>query len=190
MPPLTSLVFDSWGAIGRILVVGALAYVTLVLMLRVSGKRTLAKFNAFDFVVTVALGSTLATVLLDDSITWSEGVTAFALLIGLQYVVAWLSVRSSGFRTMVRSVPALLMHRGRFLDDAMRRERVTRDEVLAALRSKGLIDHAEAAAVVIESNGDLVVLTDLDAPTERSTVHGSVRGGDSDRPAGPVRTSS
>jgi hypothetical protein len=46
--------FDSWADVGRILAVGAAAYVTLVVVLRVSGKRTLTKLNDFDFVVTVA----------------------------------------------------------------------------------------------------------------------------------------
>ena len=54
--------FDSWTALGRVLLVGTLAYVALVAILRISGKRTLTKLNAFDLVVTVALGSTLATI--------------------------------------------------------------------------------------------------------------------------------
>ena len=48
--------FESWSSLGRILAVGALAYMALVLLLRISGKRTLTKLNAFDLVVTVALG--------------------------------------------------------------------------------------------------------------------------------------
>ena len=47
--------FDSWYELGRVLAVGASAYLTVVLVLRLSGKRTLAKLNAFDLVVTVAL---------------------------------------------------------------------------------------------------------------------------------------
>ena len=185
MPPIDELMFDSWGAIGRIVVVGTLAYVGLVVLLRVSGKRTLAKFNAFDFVVTVALGSTLATALLNDSTTLAEGLAAFGLLIGLQWLVAWLSVRSAHFRKAVRSKPALLMHQGQFLDDQMRRERVTRDEVLAALRANGLADRAEASSVVMESTGDLTVLTgSIDAPPSRSTLDDSVLGTKAGRNAG------
>ena len=64
---------------------------SLYLILRISGKRTLAKMNAFDFVVTVALGSTLATVFLSKDIALAEGLFAFALLAGLQRIVAWLA---------------------------------------------------------------------------------------------------
>ena len=86
---------DSWDAIGRVLLVGAASYGTLVLILRATGKRTLSQLNAFDFVVTVALGSTLATILLSSSVSWLEGLTALILLAGLQFVVAWSSSRRS-----------------------------------------------------------------------------------------------
>ena len=65
--------FDSWASLGRTAVVGILAYVALVLLLRVSGKRTLSSMNAFDLVVTVALGSTLASVFLSSSVPLARG---------------------------------------------------------------------------------------------------------------------
>ena len=167
-----SMMFDSWDALLRILVVGTLAYVALVLMLRVSGKRTLSKFNAFDFIVTVALGSMLATVLLSKSVTLADGLLGLALLIGLQYLIAFLSVRSSRFRALVKSEPTLLLHRGEFLDGAMRRERVTRNEVLAVLRSAGVADRTEAAAVVLETDGTLSVLSDAGQPPGKPTLEG------------------
>jgi uncharacterized membrane protein YcaP (DUF421 family) len=80
---MQQMLFGGWQPLLRTLVVGALAYLVLVSLLRLSGKRTLAKMNAFDFVVTVALGSTLATILLSKSVTLAQGSLALALLIGL-----------------------------------------------------------------------------------------------------------
>ena len=125
--------FDSWSVLGRTLVVGVLAYLALILLLRVSGKRTLSKMNAFDFVITVALGSTLATVLLSTSVALARGMLAFAILIFLQLAITWLSVRSPAVRRLVKAEPTLLVHKGQLLRGAMRSERVTEDEVLAAL---------------------------------------------------------
>lgn len=150
--------FESWSSLLRVVVVGTLAYVALVLMLRVSGKRTLAKLNAFDLVVTVALGSTLATVLLNRSVALAEGVVAFLLLAGLQWLVAFGSVRSARFDALVKSEPTLLLHHGRFLERAMRGQRVTREEVVSALRSSGLARAEDAAAVVLETDGTLSVV--------------------------------
>lgn len=150
--------FDTWFGLLRIVVVGTLAYVALVVLLRVSGKRTLSKLNAFDLVVTVALGSILATVVLSKSVPLLEGITAFLLMAGLQYIVAWLSVRSSRFSDFVKSEPTLLLHRGRFLEGNMRTQRVTRAEILAALRSSGAADVGQVAAVVLETDGSLSVI--------------------------------
>jgi len=162
--------FDSWYGLLRVLLVGTIAYSALVILLRVSGKRTLAKLNAFDLIVTVALGSTLATVLLSKSVALVEGLAAFGLLAGLQYLVAWLSVRSPKFSDFVKSEPSLLVHRGRFLESAMRAQRVTRAEVLAALRSAGAADPEQVAAVVLETDGSLSVIRGASAARSIGTL--------------------
>ena len=149
--------FDSWQSIYRVLIVGALAYIALVFFLRISGKRTLSKMNAFDFIVTVALGSTLATVLLSKDVALLEGITALGLLIFLQYAVTWLSVRSDAFQGLLKATPSLLLYRGQYLTDAMKRERVTEEEVLAALRRQG-VSSDEVEAVVLETEGKLAII--------------------------------
>lgn len=141
----------------RTLIVGALAYIALVLFLRISGKRTLAKLNAFDLVVTVALGSTLSAILLQESIALAEGLVALALLIGAQYLVTYTSVRSTRFAGVVRSEPALLVKDGQILESAMRRERITHDEALSAVRANGGSGLSEVAFLVLESDGTISV---------------------------------
>jgi uncharacterized membrane protein YcaP (DUF421 family) len=160
--------FESWFSLLRVIVVGAAAYAALVVFIRLFGKRTLSKMNAFDFVVTVAFGSTLATVLLSKDVVLAEGLLALLLLCGLQFIVAYLSVRSRRVESMVKSEPTLLLYRGRFLDDAMRRERITKDEVMAALRSQGVGDVSFAEAAVLESDGSVSVMTSPAA--ERPTI--------------------
>lgn len=160
--------FESWFSLFRIVVVGTAAYAALVVFIRIFGKRTLSKMNAFDFVVTVALGSTLATVLLSKDVVLVEGLLALVLLCSLQFVVAYLSVRSRRIESMVKSEPALLLYRGQFLNEAMRRERITQREVLAALRSCGVGDVSLAEAAVLESDGSVSVITSPAA--ERSTL--------------------
>ena len=147
--------FDSWSGLLRTAVVGVLAYAGLVLLLRVSGKRTLSKMNAFDLVVTVALGSTLATIILSQDVALAEGLIAFALLIGLQFAITWLSTRSSTVSGLVKSEPALLLHNGRLLPQALRRERVTEAEVRAAVRSAGYARLDDLVAIVLETDGSL-----------------------------------
>ncbi|MEH6691691.1 MAG: YetF domain-containing protein [Pseudorhizobium pelagicum] len=140
------------------MIVGTLAYVVLVLFVRISGKRTLAKMNAFDLVVTVALGSTLSAVLLQEAIALAEGATALGLLIALQYLVTFLSVRSKDFAKLVRSQPTLLARSGSYCSGALLDQRLTEDEVLSAVRSQGLDDLDQVEAVILESDGSLSVI--------------------------------
>jgi uncharacterized membrane protein YcaP (DUF421 family) len=167
---MTAMLFDSWSGLGRVLMVGILAYVALVSILRISGKRTLTKLNAFDLVVTVALGSTLATVLLSKSVALAEGVLAMALLVFLQFAITWLSVRSPGFQSMVKSEPTLIMRQGSFLDGALKAQRITREEVMAALRSNGVADAAQVAAVILETDGTIAVIQENPRGVASSTL--------------------
>lgn len=172
------LFFDEWAGITRTLLVGTLAYVALVAMLRLSGKRTLSKMNAFDFIVTIALGSTLATVLLDDGTPLGEGAAAFALLIGLQYLVTWSSVRAPWVKRLVTGEPTLVAYRGRLLHDAMRRTRVTAEEVRASLRIANHAGFEGVEAIVLETDGSFSVV-EKGAFGERAALE-AVRGMPSD----------
>lgn len=150
--------FDDWHGILRVLVVGLAAYAALIVMLRVSGKRTLSKMNAFDLIVTVALGSTLATVLLTADVPLAEGVVALALLVGLQFAITWASVRSPWFRGVIKAEPTLLVRDGSLLPDAMRHQRVTAEEIDAALRQSGRQGLEGVHAVILETDGTLSVI--------------------------------
>ncbi len=151
--------FDNVSGLVRVLVVGSLAYVWLVAILRVSGKRTLAQLNAFDFIVTVALGSTLATVALSSTVAWAEGALALGLLATLQFVAAWLAVRFSWARRGLTSEPALLVRDGQLDLAALHNERISRQSLLQAVRSSGAGGLDLVAAVVLETNGSLTVVT-------------------------------
>ena len=78
---------NDWFGLVRVFIVGLLAYIAVILWLRVAGKRTLSKWNAFDFIVTIALGSTLASVIISRDVPLMEGVSALGLLVGLQFVI-------------------------------------------------------------------------------------------------------
>ncbi len=151
--------FDSMYDLVRIIVVGSLSYLALVVLLRTSGKRTLAKMNAFDLVITIAFGSAFASAILSSEVSLTEGVGAFALLCGLQYGVARLSLWSGRFQNLVKSKPSLLFFEGKFEDHRLRRERVTREEVFAAIRAAGAPCLEDVDAVVLETDGSFSVVT-------------------------------
>ncbi len=151
--------FDSWADIVRVVAVGSAAYATVIFILRLTGKRTLAKLNAFDLVVTVAVGSTLATILLNSDVSFVAGVTALALLAALQFLAATISSRLRAGRSVLTARPTLLVSQGRFRHDALNAQRVSVDEIRQAIRAAGQGDVRQVAAVILESDGSLSVIT-------------------------------
>lgn len=148
--------FLSWDSLLRVAVLGVLGYVGLIVLLRASGKRTLSKMNAFDFIITITLGSVFASLLVSKSVTLADGLLALGLLIGLQYAMTWLYVRSTWFEQLVTGVPQLLLWQGHYLEDVLRRERVSKEEVQAAMRVSNVTDRASSAAV-LETDGTITV---------------------------------
>ena len=166
---LRSVVGDGDGFL-RSLLSGVLAYSALVLLLRLSGKRTVAKWNAFDLIVTVALGSTLASAIVSGTVPVNQGIAAFLVLVGLQFLITSAAIRSRFVRRLIKSSPALLVYEGRFKEDAMKRERVTEDEVLSAARQKGFGDLREVKAVILETDGTFSVLGSISEDVDYSTL--------------------
>lgn len=153
-----TMIFNGWGPIVRTCILGTLAYLAVVFLLRVSGKRTLSKMNAFDFVVTIALGSTLASILTSDSVALSQGIVALALLILLQWINTFLSVRWRSFQKILKAQPTLLVYQGEFLQDSMKQQRVTEVEILAAAREQGISHPRQIEAAILETEGSLSIV--------------------------------
>ncbi|MGJ3251614.1 MAG: DUF421 domain-containing protein [Elainellaceae cyanobacterium] len=150
--------FANWMALLHTLIVGTLAYIILIILLRISGKRTLSKWNAFDFIVTIAFGSILGSILLLRDISLIQGVFGFALLVVLQFGISWLSVHTKGVKEWVKGTPVLLVYRGEIQQQTLRHERVTESEIRAAIRESGYAALEDAEAVVLETNGNFSVI--------------------------------
>ncbi|SDM76136.1 DUF421 domain-containing protein [Sediminibacillus halophilus] len=148
----------SWPSIGRVVLIGILAYISLIVLLRITGKRTLTKLNAFDLVVTVAIGSTLATILLNQKVSIFQGVTALATLVFLQFIFAWSSIRSAFINRLIKAEPKLLFYQGRFFEQEMEKERIQRIEVFQAVRNQGLASMDMVEAVILETDGSMSIL--------------------------------
>ena len=154
--------FDSWESLLRTFIITVLAYFSLIIMLRVSGKRTLSKMNAFDFTVTVALGSTLAAVSLNKEIPLADGALALALLVFLQFMITWLSVRIDFVKRIITSTPSLILYKGEMILSALKRERITTEEVWAKAREKGYSSLKDIDAMILETTGEITIVSQID----------------------------
>ncbi|MEX0609290.1 MAG: YetF domain-containing protein [Balneolaceae bacterium] len=159
---MENIFFESWSSLGRTFFITILAYISIILLLRSSGKRTLSKMNAFDFVVTVAFGSSLATVALNKSVPLIDGILVFALLIFLQLSITWLSVRFKKVKRLVTSQPTLLLYKGDVFEKILKRERITIEEIHQSAREKGIDSLEDIDAIILETTGDVTIIPKLE----------------------------
>ena len=165
------LFFNSWNSIFRLVATSIIFYPVIIILLRLYGKRSLSKLNMFDFIITVALGSAFASTLFMKDATIIDGAIAFIMLLSLQYLVTWSSFQWKSVDKLVKSEPVLLLQDGKFLKDNMEQERVTEDEIYAEIRQNGLACLSQVYAVVLETNGILSVIQQVDN-IEQSTLIG------------------
>ncbi|WP_299392108.1 YetF domain-containing protein [uncultured Gelidibacter sp.] len=134
-----------------------LIYVAVILYTRIFGKRSFSKMSSFDFAMTVAVGSMIATTILSDSVSFLEGAVALLIVYSLQLVAAFLR-RYKWFRTFTDNQPTLVMDGTTLLLDNMKAVRVTEGDIRSKLREANVVKLSEIKAVIFESTGDMVVL--------------------------------
>jgi uncharacterized membrane protein YcaP (DUF421 family) len=155
---------DGWQPIIRVLVVGTLSYIAVVALLRYFGKRALSKMNAFDIVVTVAVGSAFASAVMSKQVTLLDGIVAFVLLLSLQRLFAALSTHLGWFGRYLKAQPLLLIYRGVILWNEAKKEQLGELEILGGLRSQGVAAIEDVLAMVLEPDGTFSVVKMSEAP--------------------------
>lgn len=162
--------FDGWYNIARGVTLSAVGFVALIVVLRLSGKRTLSKLNVFDFVFVVAMGSVFAASIVEKDVTLLEGLAALTTMVLIQIVLAAVAQRSKRFERILNGEPTLLFSRGQFIHSSLRRERITEEEVRAAIREQGVTRTEDVDAVVLENDGSLTVAWTSHRPGASSLV--------------------
>jgi uncharacterized membrane protein YcaP (DUF421 family) len=132
-------------------------FVTAILVTRLNGLRTFSKMSSFDFVVTVAGGSIMATTVVAETPSLLEGALGYAALFACQRLVSELRFRTK-LEDATDNAPRLLMIGERMIEEEMRQARVTRQDLIAKLREANVLHFGQVKAVVFEATGDISVL--------------------------------
>ena len=151
--------FGGWDGLGEVVLTAPVIYLLVVAFVRVSGKRTTGQMNNFDWIVTVAMGSIVASSIVINTVEVVEGAGAVLMLIGLQWLLTKLTQKRSAIDTLVKAEPRILISRGRLHEDALAAERLSRDEVATALRQKGVLRLEEVEWLMLENTGRFSLIT-------------------------------
>ena len=132
-------------------------YTAVILFTRLNGLRTFSKMSSYDFAITVAVGSVVASTVLSETPSLVEGSVALGALYLCQRAVAWARIHLDASR-WVDNEPVVLMVGDTLFHETLTETRVTEDDVYAKLREANVLDFDEVQAVVLESTGDIAVL--------------------------------
>ena len=162
-------------ALLMVLLSGIGVYAVLLLFTRLSGLRSFAKFSSFDFALTVAMGSLLATTLVSRNPPLAQGIAGLVALFGIQFVVSWLRRHSALVQRAVDNRPLLLMAGEDVLSEHLDEARMTEEDLKSKLRMAGVVHPRQVLAVVLETTGDVAVLKQTDEELDPD-IFSDVRG--------------
>lgn len=154
----TSYFWTGWSPIWHTLLIGVVGYLTLVILLRGTGPRTMAKMTPLDFVIAVSLGSVFARTVTAVDVSLAQAVVALVLLVVVQWLLAAVRSRWRFMRRFLDSPPVLLYYEGELQQPALRRHRLTEIDVHAAVRQAGHGSLADIQVVILHQDGSLGVI--------------------------------
>lgn len=134
-----------------------LIFVVVIILTRIIGLRSFAKFTAYDFAFTIAIGSIISSTL-TSSTTVAHGATAIASLLVLTFLFSFLQRRFPALNSLISNKPLLLMKGNHILESNLKHARIDKSQLVAKLREANVINFDQVLAVVLESTGDISVL--------------------------------
>lgn len=137
---------------------GAAVYVAMLVLVRLSGKRTVGEFTPFDLVLVVLLGESVGGALIGEDMSLPGGLIVAAVLIGLNWLVGFLSARLPLLDRIVEGQPVLVARDGEVFRDVLRRESISMAEFEAGMRAAGCPGVDEIQVAVLEPNGHISVI--------------------------------
>lgn len=134
-------------------------YVVVLVMMRLTGKRAVGQFTPFDLLVVVLLGTAVQNSLIGDDISLLGGLILAGTLLSLNWLFGIVSARSRRFDRLVSGVPVVLARNGKVFHEQLRREAVSEADFEVACRSAGCADNQAIEIAVLETSGEITIIT-------------------------------
>jgi len=150
-----------------------LVYLCLIVFLRLFGKRELAQLNPFDLVVLLSLSNTVQNAMIGDDNSVSGGVIGAFSLLAINWLLMWVLYRTPKVVTTLQGSATTLVRNGVVLEDALKKETLTHEELISVLNKNGFNDPGDVEECVLEPNGTFFVKGKT--PTSETIHSGEMR---------------
>jgi uncharacterized membrane protein YcaP (DUF421 family) len=138
---------------------GLSVYIFLLIIFRISGKRSLGQVTSFDFVLLLIIAETTQQALLGDDYSVTNAFLLIGTLVGIDIGLSLLKQRSAKLDRLLEGAPLVIVENGKLLKDRMDKARVDEEDILHAARElQGLERMEQIKYAVLERNGDITVV--------------------------------
>lgn len=144
--------------IAKVVVTVLAIFAIVILITKISGLRTFAKISSFDFASTIAVGSIIATIILNPEQSILKGGVALATILGFQSLFTYLVRKSSAFENAFTNKPMLIMRNGIILKENLHNTNLSEEDLIAKLREANVLNFEDVKAAILETTGDVSVL--------------------------------
>jgi uncharacterized membrane protein YcaP (DUF421 family) len=141
----------------ELIVRSVIVYVFLIVLLRLTGKRQIGQLAPFDLVLLLVLSNAVQNSMNGGDNSVLGGLISATTLIGLNFLMGYLTYRSKRLEAVVEGQPEVLIHNGKLFEKVMARAQLTHHELNAALRQAGCLSVAEVHCAILENNGTITV---------------------------------
>jgi uncharacterized membrane protein YcaP (DUF421 family) len=148
-----------------------LVYAFLVVAVRLAGRRELAQLNSFDLVVLMMLANTVQNATIGNDNSMIGGLIGVSALLLINYVVVRFLYRYPAVDRLLEGSPVELIRGGRVLSEPLKREAITEEELMEAVRKQGLASAAEVDRAVLETGGAISIVARQPSPAEERLRH-------------------
>ena len=135
-----------------------IVYVFLLAMFRLLGKRQVGQMTPFDLIVLLILSNVLQNAMIGPDNSVTGGLIGAMTILLLNWGVGRMAFAHRAFERAIEGVPTLLVHHGHAIEANLRKENISREDLLSSLRSQGVFDISEVRVAVLEPSGRLSVL--------------------------------
>ena len=132
-------------------------YLTMIIVIRIMGKRQIGQMEPSEFVVTMMVANLATIPMEDDGIALFAGLVPICVILGAELVLSYLNLKNSKIRKLLCGKPVILIENGNILQQNLRKTRISLDELTGHLREKDVLDIKAVQYAILETNGNLSV---------------------------------
>lgn len=135
-----------------------LAIAILFLMTKLLGKRQVSQLSFFEYITGITIGSLAAYISLDLDARWYLGIVSLSVWVLVSIGIEFLQLKSKKARDFIDSKATVLIKDGKIMEDNLKKERISTDELMEKLRKKNVFQAANVEFAIMEPSGDINVL--------------------------------